>query len=54
MPRGSIFGPLLFVVFINDIVNEIKSFVRLFADDTCVFEVIDDPIASAAVLNEDV
>ena len=26
---------------------------RLFAVDTCVFEVIDDPIASAAVLNED-
>ena len=44
---------LAFIVFINDIVNEIRSFVRLFADDTCVFEVINDPIASAAALNED-
>ena len=53
VPPGSILGPLLVIVFINDIVNEIRSFVRLFADDTCVFEVIDDPIASAAALNED-
>ena len=50
VPQGSILGPLLFIVFI---VNEIRSFVRLFADDTCLFEIIDDPIASAAALNED-
>ena len=36
VPQGYILG-LLFFVFINDIVNEISSFVRQFADDTCVF-----------------
>ena len=49
----SILGPLLFIIFINDIVNEIKSFIRLFADDTCIFDKAEDPTASAAVLNDD-
>ena len=41
---GSILGPLLFSDFhINDIVNEIDSCIRLFADDTSHLIIEDDP-----------
>ena len=53
VPQGSILGPLLFLVFINDIVNEIGSCIRLFADDTSLFIIVDDPVVSAERLNAD-
>lgn len=49
--QGSILGPILFIVFSIDIVNRINSTTRLFADDTILYKVINQPISAGIELN---
>ena len=51
VPHGSVLGPLLFLIYINDLERNIKSNIKFFADDTMLFSIVKDPAISANNLN---
>ena len=53
VPQGSVLGPILFLIYINDLPDGIKSICKILADDTSLFSKVKGKNCSTVEFNSD-
>ena len=52
IPQGCVLGPLLFLIYINDLPDVVHSFIKLYADDAKLYAVVNTARDATVVQND--